>query len=63
MSEKGKKTGMLALSLEGDDPEAIRATLENIARNYVLKNVERNAAEAEKSLAFLQSHLPQVRAT
>jgi len=63
VSEKGKKTGMLALSLEGDDPEAIRATLENIARNYVLKNVERNAAEAEKSLAFLQSHLPQVRAS
>jgi len=33
VSEKGKKTGMLALSMEGDDPEAIRATLESIARN------------------------------
>ncbi len=63
VSEKGKKTGMLAMSLEGDDPNAIRATLESIARNYVLKNIERNAAEAEKSLAFLQSHLPEVRAS
>ena len=61
VSEKGKNTGMLALSLNGDDRDAIRAVLENVARNYVLKNIERNAAEAEKSLQFLQSHLPEVR--
>ena len=61
VSEKGKKTGMLALSLNGDDRDAIRTVLESVARNYVLKNIERNAAEAEKSLEFLQSHLPGVR--
>ena len=63
VSEKGKKTGMLSLSLQGDDREAIRKTVENIARTYVMKNIERNAAEAEKSLQFLQSHLPDVRAS
>ncbi len=63
VSEKGKKTGMLAMSLNGDDREAIRTVLESVARNYVLKNIERNAAEAEKSLQFLQSHLPDVRSS
>ena len=61
VSEKGKKTGMLALSLNGDDRNAIRSVLESVARNYVMKNIERNAAEAEKSLQFLQSHLPEIR--
>ncbi len=61
VSEKGKKTGMLALGLNGDDRDVIRTVLESVARNYVLKNIERNAAEAEKSLQFLQSHLPDVR--
>ncbi|HAH1156587.1 TPA: polysaccharide biosynthesis tyrosine autokinase [Escherichia coli] len=63
VSEKGKKTGMLAMSLNGDDRDAIRAVLESVARNYVMKNIERNAAEAEKSLQFLQSHLPDVRSS
>ena len=63
VSEKGKKTGMLSLSLLGDDRETTRKTVENIARTYVMKNIERNAAEAEKSLQFLQSHLPDVRAS
>ena len=63
VSEKGKKTGMLAMSLNGDDREAIRTVLESVARNYVMKNIERNAAEAEKSLQFLQSHLPDVRSS
>ena len=63
VSEKGSKTGILALSLNGDDSEAIRSVLESVARNYVMKNIERNAAEAEKSLQFLQSHLPDVRSS
>ena len=61
VAEKGKKTGIMSLSLTGADPELIRRTLDEVARNYVLQNVERNAAEAEKSLSFLQSHLPEVR--
>lgn len=63
VSEKGNKTGILELSLNGDDREAIRSVLESVARNYVLKNIERNAAEAEKSLQFLQSQLPDVRSS
>ena len=63
VSEKGKKTGMLSISLQGDDRNQVREIIENIARTYVMKNIERNSAEAEKSLQFLQSHLPGVRSS
>ena len=63
VSEKGKKTGMLSISLQGDDRNQVREIIENIARTYVMKNIERNSAEAEKSLRFLQSHLPGVRSS
>lgn len=63
VSEKGKKTGMLSISLQGDDSNQVRNIIENIARTYVMKNIERNSAEAEKSLQFLQSHLPNIRSS
>ncbi|MCF5910712.1 polysaccharide biosynthesis tyrosine autokinase [Aeromonas veronii] len=63
VSEKGKKTGMLSITLQGDDRKQVREIIENIARTYVMENIERNSAEAEKSLQFLQSHLPGVRAS
>ncbi|HHN5900470.1 polysaccharide biosynthesis tyrosine autokinase [Enterobacter hormaechei] len=59
--EKGKQTGILTLSLEGENREAIRNILDAVARIYVMKNVERNAAEAEKSILFLQEKIPEIR--
>lgn len=59
--EKGKQTGILTLNLEGENREIIRNTLDAVARIYVMKNVERSAAEAEKSILFLQKKLPEIR--
>ncbi len=61
VSEKGKKTGILALALIGSDSEKITATLNNIATLYQLQNVNRLSAEASNSLKFLQQQLPQVK--
>jgi tyrosine-protein kinase Etk/Wzc len=63
IAEKGKKTGILQLSLEGESPRAIAATLDALASAYVRQNVERRSAEAEKTLAFLQTQLPVLRAS
>jgi tyrosine-protein kinase Etk/Wzc len=62
IAEKGKKTGVLQLSLDGPSPEAIAAILDALSRAYVRQNVERKSAEAEKTLAFLQTQLPSLRA-
>ncbi|NRB80982.1 MAG: polysaccharide biosynthesis tyrosine autokinase [Saccharospirillaceae bacterium] len=61
VSERGKKTGILQLTFSGEDKILIEDILNDVSQNYFLQNVQRNSAEAEKSLAFLQGHLPNIK--
>lgn len=61
VEDKGKDTGVLSLTLMGDDPVLIKKIIESISNNYLVQNVERKSEEAAKSLAFLKEQLPQVR--
>lgn len=61
VADKGKDTGVLALSLEGEDPILTAKILSNISQNYLQQNVERKSEEAGKSLEFLKEQLPNVR--
>lgn len=61
ISERGKQTGILQLSLTGENRADIQAILQDISQNYFLQNVERNSAEAENSLVFLKEHLPEIK--
>ncbi|WP_306766921.1 polysaccharide biosynthesis tyrosine autokinase [Halomonas marinisediminis] len=66
VSEKGggsgrSSTGMLRLALVGPDPEAIRRSLDAVAETFLTQNVERQSAEAEQSLAFLNEQAPKLR--
>ncbi|XKM13779.1 polysaccharide biosynthesis tyrosine autokinase [Orbaceae bacterium ac157xtp] len=62
VADKGKDTGMLELSLQGEDPKLIQEILDQISKNYLAQNVERKSAEAAKSLDFLKAQLPRIRA-
>ncbi|MBD9719527.1 polysaccharide biosynthesis tyrosine autokinase [Raoultella sp. RLT01] len=61
VTDQGKDTGMLSLTLTGEDPKLIREILNNISQNYLAQNVERQAAQDAKSLDFLNEQLPKVR--
>ncbi|MFL1819144.1 tyrosine-protein kinase Wzc [Pantoea agglomerans] len=61
VADKGKDTGVLGLEYLGEDPEQISKVLNQIVNNYLLQNVERKSAQAEKSLEFLRTQLPAVR--
>ncbi|HAS8174105.1 TPA: polysaccharide biosynthesis tyrosine autokinase [Vibrio vulnificus] len=61
ISERGKQTGILQLSFEGENRNQISEILNHISQTYFLQNVERNSAEAEKSLTFLKGHLPDIK--
>jgi tyrosine-protein kinase Etk/Wzc len=61
IAEKGKQSGVLSGTLEGDSPERITRILNEVGALYVRQNVDRKSAEAEKSLAFLDSQLPQLK--
>lgn len=61
VAEKGKKTGVIQLTLDGPQPNTISQTLDKIAALYLRQNVDRRSEEAEKTLQFLQEQLPQVK--
>lgn len=61
VADQGKDTGMLTLSLTGDNPELIERILNSISENYLAQNIARQAAQDAKSLEFLSKQLPEVR--
>lgn len=60
-SEKGKDSGIINLSLQSTQPSYAEKVLDKVAAIYVRRNVERNSAEAQKSLEFLEVQLPEIK--
>ncbi|MBY0737789.1 polysaccharide biosynthesis tyrosine autokinase [Klebsiella sp. M581] len=61
IADEGKDTGILTLSLTGDDQAQIKDIIDNISTNYLAQNIARQAAQDAKSLEFLSEQLPKVR--
>ncbi|WP_404645567.1 GNVR domain-containing protein, partial [Raoultella ornithinolytica] len=61
VADQGKDTGILTLSLTGEDAGLIERTLNSISTNYLAQNISRQAAQDAKSLDFLSEQLPKVR--
>ncbi|MDT1795422.1 tyrosine-protein kinase, partial [Salmonella enterica subsp. enterica serovar Oslo] len=61
VTETGKDTGVLSLTLTGEDRDQIRDILNSITRNSMQQDIARKSEEAGKSLAFLAKQLPDVR--
>lgn len=61
ISEQGRQSGMIRASVEGADPQLAARILNEVGALYVRQNTERKAAEAEKSIGFLNTQLPQLR--
>lgn len=59
--ERGKKSGVIELSLLGQDSNRIVSILDEILNTYLRQNVERRSAEAEKTLKFLETQLPAIK--
>ncbi|MGN7984855.1 polysaccharide biosynthesis tyrosine autokinase [Burkholderia sp. 22313] len=63
VTEVGKDSNVLGVRLRGTDAHRITATLNEIAGFYVEQNAARKAAEAARSLDFLERQLPELRRT
>ncbi|QNK08288.1 polysaccharide biosynthesis tyrosine autokinase [Enterobacter sp. JUb54] len=61
ISDQGKDTGILSISLTGSDPDLIKQIVDSISNNYLAQNISRQAAQDAKSLDFLSEQLPKVR--
>lgn len=61
LSEQGRQSNVINVTLEDDDPQRLAGILNAVGAQYVRQNVERKAAEAHKTLAFLEEQLPEFR--
>lgn len=61
VADQGKDTGILVLSITGDNPELITNIIDSISNNYLSQNIARQADQDAKSLEFLSNQLPKVR--
>lgn len=62
VSERGRQTGIVDVRLRGENPKTVALELNAVIRAYVEQNISKSAAEAQKSLAFVESQLPLAEA-
>lgn len=60
--ERGEDSGIIALTYQNADPELAAQVLGQISGSYLRQSVQRNSAEAENRLEFVNEQLPKVRA-
>ena len=61
IAEKGKDTGIVAVSLDGANRLKTQQILNSISNNYYQLNADRASASANKSLEFLNERLPAIK--
>lgn len=58
LSERAKLSGIINVALQDVDPNRAQRVLSAVGDQYVQQNIERKAAEAQKTLAFLDVQMP-----
>ncbi|RSZ40111.1 polysaccharide biosynthesis tyrosine autokinase [Variovorax beijingensis] len=61
LGEQGKQSNVINVALQDSDRDRLSRILNAIGEQYVQQNVERKAAEAQKTLQFLDEQLPEFK--
>ncbi len=61
LTELGQDTGLITVAMSHPDSQHASRVVDEISRLFVQQNVERMSAEADGSLQFLRTQLPEVR--
>lgn len=61
VAEQGDDTGIIQISLEGEDRQAITNIINTTANTYLRQNVEAQTQQAQQSLEFLEKQLPKLQ--
>lgn len=60
--ERGKQTGIIQLSLTGSNQQQVSRILEQIVVSYVEQNKSRGSEETTKTIAFMETQIPELKA-
>lgn len=61
VQEVGKQSGVVVATLKGSSAEGVHGLLTEIGREYMAQNSARRTEEADKSLAYLNQRLPELK--
>ena len=61
IAERGKKTSVIGLALEGTDPVRIAAILDEVVATYLKVHSERNASASAQTLQLVEAQLPHMK--
>ena len=61
VNEMGKQSGVLSATLKGDNAQNVYLLLTEISKQYMAQNGARRTEEADKSLAYLNQRLPELK--
>lgn len=61
VSEKGEKTGIIQLTLTGEDQQQVSRILSNIVKSYVDQNLARGSQQTTTTINFMESQIPQLK--
>jgi tyrosine-protein kinase Etk/Wzc len=61
VSEQGKQTGVIEISLESGDPDQAAAIANAVAQSYLREHIQSKQADASRMLDFLKSEEPRLK--
>jgi tyrosine-protein kinase Etk/Wzc len=61
VTERGKQTGIVQLTLTGDDQQQVSRVLANIVQSYVNQNLSRGSEQTTTTIEFMESQIPQLK--
>ncbi|MDB5796361.1 MAG: polysaccharide biosynthesis tyrosine autokinase [Paucimonas sp.] len=62
VAEQGKQSGVIDVTLKGEDPQWVHGVLSAITEEYVRQNGNRKTEEADKSLSYINKQMPTLKA-
>lgn len=61
VSERGKQTGIVQLTLTGEDQKQVSRVLTNVVQSYVDQNLARGSQQTTTTIMFMESQIPQLK--
>ncbi|WP_312751118.1 polysaccharide biosynthesis tyrosine autokinase [Psychrobacter sanguinis] len=61
VTERGKQTGIVQLTLTGEDQQQVSRVLANVVQSYVDQNLARGSQQTTTTIKFMESQIPQLK--
>lgn len=61
VTERGKQTGILQLTLTGQDQKQVSRVLANVVQSYIDQNLARGSEQTTTTIKFMESQIPQLK--